>query len=104
MGIYGLLLGILCVWRITHLFNAEDGPGGWLIKWRQAMGNGWWGDLLDCFYCLSLLIALPFAVWLGETLKEQVLLWPALSGGAILIERLTSGSPAPYIEDRRNHE
>ena len=104
MGFYGFTLGVLCVWRITHLLNAEDGLGDLLVKLRESAGNGFWGNLLDCFYCLSLMIALPFAVWLGETLKEQVLLWPALSGGAILIERLTAGSPAPYIEDRRNHE
>ena len=104
MGFYGFTLGVLCVWRITHLLNAEDGLGDLLVKLRESAGNGFWGNLLDCFYCLSLMIALPFAVWLGETLKEQVLLWPALSGGAILIERLTAGSPAPYIEDRRNRE
>ena len=98
--IYGLLLGILCVWRITHLLNAEDGPGGWLVKWRELIGNGFWGDLLDCFYCLSLWVALPFAVWLGDELKGQLLLWPALSAGAILIERASAPAPlaARYIE------
>ena len=48
------------------------------------------GKPLDCFYCLSLWIAIPPAYYLGEQWKEKLLLWPALSGGAILLERITS--------------
>jgi len=84
------LLGILAVWRITHLLNAEDGPWDLYVRLRQIMGNSSWGALLDCFYCLSLWIAAPFANWLGAGWKERLLLWPALSGGAILVEGLVS--------------
>ena len=48
------------------------------------------GDLLDCFYCLSLWISVPFALALGPGWKEKLLLWPALSACAILAERLTA--------------
>jgi hypothetical protein len=110
MRFYWLALGILAVWRITHLLNAEDGPWDLLVRFRRLAGNGFWGALLDCFYCLSLWIAAPFACWLGSGWKERILLWPALSAGAILAERLTSRRgdeppPAAYYEepeDRRN--
>lgn len=103
MDFYELILGTLCVWRITHLLNAEDGPWDLLARLRRAVGEGFWGGLLDCFYCLSLWVALPFAALLGEGWRERLLLWPALSGTAILLERLTrrGSDPAPvyFSED-----
>jgi hypothetical protein len=102
MNLYSLILAILAVWRITHLFQAEDGPGDVFVKLRQAIGDAFWGSLLDCFYCLSVWIAAPFAAWLGATLAEKLLLWPALSGAAILLERLTSHQPQqiePYWKE-----
>ena len=100
---YRLILGILSVWRVTHLLYGEDGPGDVFVRLRQQAGQGFWGDLLDCFYCLSVWVAAPFALWLGEGWKERLLLVPALSAGAILIERLTSRDRperlAQYVED-----
>ena len=90
MKFYTLILGILAVWRITHLLNAEDGPWDVLVRVRRAAGAGVLGSLLDCFYCLSLWIAAPFAAALGTGVLERLLLWPALSGAAILLERLTA--------------
>jgi hypothetical protein len=105
MRFYWLALGILAVWRITHLLNAEDGPWDASVRFRQLAGNGFWGSLLDCFYCLSVWMAAPFAYWLGDSWKERLLLWPALSAGAILAERLTAEArdrkppPAVYYEE-----
>jgi hypothetical protein len=105
MQFYYLALGILAVWRITHLLNAEDGPWDLLVRFRALFGQGFWGSLLDCFYCLSVWIAAPFAWWLGNDWKERFLLWPALSAGAIIAERLTSSRghhpppPAVYYEE-----
>jgi hypothetical protein len=103
MGLYGLLLGALGVWRGTHLLNAEDGPWSMLVRLRRVAGSGVWGELLDCFYCLSLSIAIPFALVIGVNWKERLLLWPALSASAILLERVTGerdrGEPF-YWEDR----
>ena len=90
MAFYWLVIGILVVWRITHLLAAEDGPWDIVILLRRQAGAGFWGKLLDCFYCLSLWAAAPFALLLGGGWTERLLLWPALSSGAILIERLTS--------------
>lgn len=89
-ALYDLLLGVLAVWRITHLLQAEDGPWDVVVRLRARAGDGFWGALMDCFYCLSLWIALPFALLFGAGWIEQALLWPALSGGAILLERATA--------------
>lgn len=89
-ALYQLLPGVLAVWRITHLLQAEDGPWDVVVRLRARAGDGFWGALMDCFYCLSLWIALPFALLLGASWIEQALLWPALSGGAILLERATA--------------
>src|ERR1035438_2749206 len=108
MRAYSLVLGILAVWRVTHLLNGEDGPWEIFVRLRKLAGAGFWGELLDCFYCLSLWIYLPFATLLGKEWLERVLLWLAFSGGAILLERVTvhhQPSPLFYREDQEaDHE
>jgi hypothetical protein len=90
MPFYWLTLGVLAVWRLTHLLNAEDGPWDSMVRLRLWLADGFWGSLLDCFYCLSLWLGLPLALAIGEGWWERLLLWPALSGGAILLERSTN--------------
>lgn len=101
MRFYFVIIGALCVWRITHLLNAEDGPWNLLVKIRKMMGQRFLGQVLDCFYCLSVWIALPFAWIIGEGWKERLLLWPALSGAAILLERFAAKAeaPAPFFKE-----
>lgn len=102
-----LIVGVLAVWRVTHLLQAEDGPWDLVVRLRRAAGSGFWGGLLDCFYCLSVWIAAPPAWLLGHSWKERLFLWPAFSGGAILLEQLTRREPAPpalFYEDKEtNH-
>jgi hypothetical protein len=95
MRLYWLVLGTLGVWRITHLLSAEDGPWNLVVWVRRKAGGGFWGNLLDCFYCLSLWIAVPFALVIGAGARERFCLWLAFSAGAILLERATSSEPAP---------
>ena len=108
MSPYWFILGVLSVWRITHLLNAEDGPWDLLARLRRLAGIGFSGQLLDCFYCLTLWIAIPFALLIGQGWKEQLLLWPALSAGASLLERGTSreadAPPATYFEDKEGKD
>jgi hypothetical protein len=103
MRFYWLIVSVLCVWRITHLLQAEDGPGDLMVHFRRLAGMGFWGKLLDCFYCLSLWLALPFAFLIGQTWRESLILWPAYSAGAILLERLTNREGKAvtplYLED-----
>lgn len=84
----GVAVGILAVWRVTHLLAREDGPWGAMAAVRRGAGQGALGEMLDCFLCLSVWVALPAALLLGEGGVEFALLWPALSGGAILLERV----------------
>ena len=97
---YGLVLGVLATWRVTHLLQAEDGPADAIVRLRRALGEGLLGSLLDCFHCLSLWIAAPFAAILAPTWSERAMLWLALSGGACLLERARPSAPAAaYVED-----
>ncbi len=90
-----LIVAIFAVWRVTHLLWSEDGPGHIFVRLRRAAGDGFWGGLLDCFYCLSLWFAAPLAWVLGETWLDRLVLWLGLSGGAILLERFTARPSAP---------
>ncbi len=89
MRFYWLILGVLGVWRVTHLLEAEDGPWDLVARMRRQLAQGILARLFDCFYCLSLWVAVPFAWLLGESPAERFLLWLALSGGAIVVERTT---------------
>lgn len=106
MRFYGLAVGTLCAWRITHLLNAEDGPWNFIVWMRRKAGGGFWGNLLDCFYCLSLWVAAPLAILIGEGAKERFFLWLALSAGAILLERATLKEPAipTYFEHKEEDD
>jgi hypothetical protein len=102
---YLFMLAGLGVWRFTNLLNVEEGPGGIFARLRAAAGSGIWRDALGCFHCLSLLIAIPFALVIGDSWVATLLLWPALSAAAILLERLIRGADrAIYIEDEEQKE
>ncbi|HEY6253110.1 MAG TPA: DUF1360 domain-containing protein [Candidatus Angelobacter sp.] len=85
---FEFILGALAVWRITHLLAAEDGPFNLIAGIRHQAGSGFWGTLLDCFYCLSIWIAVPFALLLARPWKQRLLLWLALSAAAIVVNRV----------------
>ena len=84
---YHLTLAVFAVWRVTHLLAKEDGPWDVVVAVRVRLGNGFWGSLMDCFYCLSLWIAAPAAYWMMSGWREWPLLWLGLSGAACLLER-----------------
>jgi hypothetical protein len=100
------ILGVLAVWRVTHLLNAEDGPWDISVRVRRWAGDGFLGRALDCFMCLSLWIAVPVAAIQARRAVDGVLLWLALSGGAILLERVTARDEraGSFIEDRETHD
>lgn len=86
MQLFWFVVGIMAAWRVTHLLNGEDGPWKISVRLRRSAGNSVLGEMLDCFYCLSLWVAVPFALFLGQDWAERILIWPALSAGAILLE------------------
>src|SRR5258708_36660369 len=81
MVFYWLIVGVLSVWRVTPLLYGEDGPGDVFVRLRRLAGQSFLGAVLDCYYCLSVWIAVPFALLLGESWKERGLLVLALSAG-----------------------
>jgi hypothetical protein len=98
MKFYWLTIGALAVWRITHMLAHEDGPWEVVLHLRQAAGSGLIASVMDCFNCLSVWVALPFAFALADGWGEFILLWFALSGAAILAQRATA-PPAPWFKE-----
>ena len=108
-GVFGavspslMVLAALATWRVTHLLWGEDGPGEVFARLRKIAGQGVFGRLLDCFYCLSLWVAAPIAALLAGSWPDCGLIWLALSGAAILMERATADRvmppPALWLED-----
>lgn len=80
----------LATWRITHLLAYEDGPGDVVVWLRKHAGAGFFGKLMDCFYCLSLWVAAPFAPLVSTNSWVALVTWIALSGAACLLERATA--------------
>jgi hypothetical protein len=105
ISLSSLLVGVLVVWRLTHLVAAEEGPGQLLVRVRARAGVGFWGSVVCCFNCLSIWIAVPLALALGSSWLDRLILWPALSGGASLLERIGRPSeaalPAVYYEGEK---
>jgi hypothetical protein len=83
-----LVLAVLATWRVTHLLAHEDGPADLIVRFRALLGNSFAGRLMDCFYCLSLWIAAPMALFVSLKPVEWLMSWLALSGGACLLERM----------------
>ena len=86
---WNFVLAVLATWRVTHLLANEDGPADLIVRFRALLGDGLAGTLMDCFYCLSLWIAAPAALFVTRKPLEWTITWLALSGGACLLERLT---------------
>jgi hypothetical protein len=83
---FWFVISVLATWRVAHLISREDGPFDIVVKVRRRCGDGFWGRLMDCPYCLSLWIAVPFAFALANTITAWVAVWLAISGGASILE------------------
>ena len=90
-----LLVAVLATWRVTHLLAVEDGPAGLVARLRARLGRSIIGELMDCFLCLSLWVAMPFALFVDRTVPQVIVIWLALSGSACLCERV--GQPGISI-------
>ena len=82
-------LASLATWRLTHLLAEEDGR--WrVLRVRALVGQARLGQLMDCFYCLSVWGAAPLSVAVVRRRKQVPLVWLALSGASCLLERATT--------------
>ena len=75
------LVGALATWRVTHLLVEEDGPADMVVRLRRRAGDGWMGQAMDCFYCLSIWSAAPIAAAVARRPREAP---------ACLLERATT--------------
>lgn len=83
-----LVLAVLACWRVSHLLAGEDGPWDAVARLRASVGGGMLGKMMDCFYCLSVWVAVPLAFFVTPRWVERVVAWLAVSGGACLLERI----------------
>lgn len=91
----GFAFAALATWRVSHLIAEEDGPWNVVARTRARAGTGELGELMDCFYCLSLWVAAPFALTIARG-RELPTAWLALSGAACLLEK---GAPDVLWEE-----
>jgi len=82
-------LSALVVYRVAFLIAREEGPWGIFRRLRAAVKGSAAGGVLGCLNCLSVWIALPLAVFVGNSWVERVVAWWALSGAAVLADRAT---------------
>ena len=80
----------LALWRVTHIIVAEDGPWNIIVRVRARLGDSQAGQAMDCFYCLSLWLAIPFTFVVASHFWNWILCWLALSGAASLLEQATN--------------
>jgi hypothetical protein len=76
----------LAIWQSAHLLSRENGPWNLIARLRASLGSGLLGRLMDCFYSLSFLISLPFAIWMSSSCMWFLVQWLALSAVACLLE------------------
>src|ERR1017187_7253096 len=95
---YRFGMAALATWRVTHLLVREDGPADAVARLREKLGDSQFGALMDCFYCASVWVAIPFAFFAAKKPAHRVAAWLALSGAACLIEEIASRGTEPTGE------
>jgi hypothetical protein len=84
------IASVFAVWRLSYLISEEDGPFDIVFVIRKQLGNSVLGDLMDCFYCVSVWFAFPFAILFATSLSTYVVFWLGISGGACIINKVLS--------------
>jgi hypothetical protein len=96
LGVKGsLALGVLAVWRVSHLVVHEDGPANLVVRVRALVDRTPLAGMMDCFACTSVWVGGVVAVALfGGRLpaREVAVTALALSGAAMLAERALATS------------
>ena len=89
---FWLVISILVVWRLTTLICYEAGPFGMMIKLRMALYRAKLGNLVDCFHCCSMWVAMAITLSIYKLHYTTIFLWLAIAGGTSVIERFLSNN------------
>jgi hypothetical protein len=98
---FRFVMAALAVWRLSHLLAAEDGPWNMITRLRRRLGTTQWGRLMDCFYCLSIWISIPFTFFVVSGMLDRFIVWLALSGAASLANKFAK---EPILFERSNNQ
>lgn len=78
-------LAALAVYRLSRMITDEEGPFSVFTKLRgRFKPEDWIGRGLECIMCVSVWVALPFALYIGG---DWLLTWPALSAVTVVIRK-----------------
>jgi hypothetical protein len=86
----------LASWRVAHLVARENGPWHLIARLRASLDSCVFGRLMDSFYCWSLLLSLPPAIWMSSSRIGFLVEWLALSAIVCLLEGATQRSQARF--------
>ena len=62
---YTFVIAALAVWRVTHLVSEEEGPWHVFARLRRGLDGLFRTTAASCFYCASVWIAIPPALWMA---------------------------------------
>jgi len=89
-SIFIFLLSTLAVWRIGHMILDENGPFnvfGKLANYTDKLKykDGGLKQLLNCFYCMSVYLSIPFSIYLANNVLEFFIYVLAMSALSIFL-------------------
>jgi hypothetical protein len=96
-----LVISVLAVWRLTSLICFEPGPFDVMLKVRSLLYRLRLGNLIECFHCAAIWIAVFITIGIYILSISIVFLAIAIAGGASIIERSLS---AEFISEEKNHD
>ena len=88
------IVASIATWRITHMIREEQGPFDIIRRFRDVFiketksgtETRWViGELISCFFCLSVWVAAVFAILLSSGIVNFLLYTCGISGVAILL-------------------
>jgi len=90
-----VVIAALATYRVAKMLSSEEGPFSLFDKFRDLFQKeNWIGRGVRCPWCISFWAAMVSVLMIYLGLR-WILLWPAISGAAVLLDQL-----ARRIEDR----
>ncbi len=82
-------ISVLACWRLVYLITEEHGPYNILLRmrvWAHKRDIDWIN--VDCAYCMSVWLAVPFAIYLAKDFWQFLIYWFAIAGGTVFFQLL----------------